>query len=815
MKPLLSETRRFQVLYLLSMVLSGILAATPVAAGYIEKRDINGVTIEVYVPDIPAPRLSGDGKSLFVLNPIIIVKDPNPPYRKLRIPPPIEYQETGATFTIVYTAAGAQDPLGEVCQTFPEEAKAAFNAAASIWGSLLNSTVPITITACWADLGATDTLGYSGSPFSYRDFTNAPRPNTWYRGALANSLAGSDLDPNSPDMFITYNSSIPWYYGTDGNTPPDRIDLMSVVLHEIAHGLDFSGSMQYASGQGSWGSGSEYPSIYDTFIFDGAGYQLIDTDVYPNPSTALGSALTSNDLYFQGNNAMSANGGQKVRIYAPSTWMSGSSYAHLDYDTFAGGPNTLMVYGIGAGVSIHDPGPVTMGLLKDLGWSTSGSTTYYALPDTGQTTCYDNDGNGITCPAPGEPFYGQDAHYAGAQLAYLDNGDGTVTDLNTGLTWQQDGGNYGTWQEARNICEQLNISALGGYTDWRLPDRRELVSIVDYGRYNPAINTDFFLSPESQAGYYWSSTPFINIFLTKPHVWSVIFSGGAVAYVESSDLQNLLYVRCVRGNPLPLGEFTDNGNGTVTDTVTGLVWQQWGFTRGTWQDALAYCESLTLAGQDDWRLPNIRELESLVDFTRYYLAIDPVLPCGWLPSYWSSSTWEEYPATAWNVDFFAGLVNPYPKNSPSVYIRCVRAEREQVALGEALDAPELVWTTFGDAPWVGQTQHSFADGDAAQTTSMNDLESSHVETAVTGPGVLSFYWRVSSEANFDYLRFFVNDQEQFAISGVIDWEARTVALPEGEHVLRWTYEKGSSVSENDDAAWVDAVTFNVAVGLAP
>lgn len=241
----------------------------------------------------------------------------------------------------------------------------------------------------------------------------------------------------------------------------------------------------------------------------------------------------------------------------------------------------------------------------------------YQLPDTGQTECYDNYGNVINCTT----FYGEDAQYEGDQPAYQDNGNGTVTDLNTGLMWQQDGGNYGTLGDAEHYCTTLT---LGGYTDWRIPNRRELVSIVDYGQYNPSINTGVFSVSASSA--YWSSTPLVNVFLPN-YVWSTIFENGLVVY-NSSNPEALLYVRCVRGDSLPLGQFIDNGDGTVIDHTTGLIWERQGWPsgrfvpKGTWQDALADCENLILAGYDDWRLPNIRELESLVDFTRYNPTID-------------------------------------------------------------------------------------------------------------------------------------------------------------------------------------------------
>jgi hypothetical protein len=381
MRLLLLVAKRFKLINPL-IVVTAILLAVPAFAGHIEKMDISGVTLDVYVPDIPAPRLSEDGKTLWNFKPVILVDDPNPANRSLRIPPPAEFQENTldpliptATFAITYTPAGSADPWLAVCETFPDEAKAAFNAAGSIWASLLSSSVPVAITACWSNLGAVSTLGYSGGGVSYRNFPNAPRANTWYGSSLANSLAGSDLDASKPDMYITYNSNFSWYYGTDGNTPPGQHDLMSVVLHEIAHGLNFSGTMSYSGGQGSWGAGSGYPNIYDTFVYDGTGNQLINTGVYPNPSLALGSALTSGDLYFHGSNAMAANGGAQVKMYAPPIWSSGSSYSHLDYSTFGGTVNALMVYAISAGVSIHDPGPVTKGLLKDLGWSTGTNPT--------------------------------------------------------------------------------------------------------------------------------------------------------------------------------------------------------------------------------------------------------------------------------------------------------------------------------------------------------------------------------------------------------------------------------------------------------
>ncbi len=132
--------------------------------------------------------------------------------------------------------------------------------------------------------------------------------------------------------------------------------------------------MNNQSGVGSWGFGSGSPGIYDRFTENGSGQSLLNTSLFPNPSTALGSQLTSNNIFFDGSNANAANGGNRVKLYAPSTWSGGSSYSHLD-EVFNNTPNALMTYSIGFGESILNPGPVTLGLFKDMGWKLAGSST--------------------------------------------------------------------------------------------------------------------------------------------------------------------------------------------------------------------------------------------------------------------------------------------------------------------------------------------------------------------------------------------------------------------------------------------------------
>ena len=324
------------------------------------------------------PYFSDDGNSLHNANlPRVFIADPNPEMQNLRFPqdPDIAAAitgtiSTGATFSITYQALGTTDPWGKSCTTFPTNAKTAFDAAAAIWASRIQSSVPITISACWTNTLPTGVLGYFGGGSYHGNFSGAPVWNTWYQAALANSLAGSDLDPDYFDMYITYSSSFVWYYGTDGHTLAGQYDLLSVAAHEIAHGLHFSGLIGYTSGTGRYEFGpytqTTYPSIYETFMEDAGGTKLI---TYTNPSSALGNLVTSDNLWWNGTNANAANGGGRVKMYAPTPWSSGSSCSHLDYITFAGTVNSLMVYMIGSGSSQHNPGPVTMGILNDMGWN--------------------------------------------------------------------------------------------------------------------------------------------------------------------------------------------------------------------------------------------------------------------------------------------------------------------------------------------------------------------------------------------------------------------------------------------------------------
>ncbi|MEE4241185.1 MAG: hypothetical protein V2I36_06945 [Desulfopila sp.] len=326
----------------------------------------------VYLPESLTPQLSENQKIIYRAQPAkVFIADPNPPRFTEYFPPPAwisaeSFKGNTAAFRISYVGSGDQDLWGATCQAFPAEAKGAFTTAANIWAKLLHSRTPITIRACWGDLGAdSSTLGYSGGGSYIRDFPGAPRAKTWYASSLANALHGEDMIPSEYDMHITFNSDLPgvyhWNYRPDGNVDSDEFDFLTVALHEICHGLGFMGSM---NGGSTWGIDG-YPLIYDVFTRDTYGTRLIDYDgSYPY---TLPETLTAGQVFFHGSHAMAANGGKRVELFTPDTWMPGSSYSHLSMN-FNGTSDKLMVYMLSLGNAIHSPGPITLGLLKDVGW---------------------------------------------------------------------------------------------------------------------------------------------------------------------------------------------------------------------------------------------------------------------------------------------------------------------------------------------------------------------------------------------------------------------------------------------------------------
>ena len=282
-------------------------------------------------------------------------------------PPGAQRSAQAATFVVNYDAGFQANP----------QARAAFQYAVDIWSSQLTSTVPIVVDATFEPLGE-NVLGSAGSTYGVRDFTSqcviacAPISGTFYHAALANKLAGADLFPNRTDVEAGFSTQASWYYGLDGQPDFNQYDFVSVALHELGHGLGFGGTASVSGGLGTWGSNGR-PRIYDRFAQSGLGVSVI---AMPSGTVALLAVLTGDSLFWNGPNARAANGGALPRLYAPSSWDQGSSYSHLDEDTYPNGdPNSLMTPGINNGEAVHDPGPIARGMFTDMGWTTSASQT--------------------------------------------------------------------------------------------------------------------------------------------------------------------------------------------------------------------------------------------------------------------------------------------------------------------------------------------------------------------------------------------------------------------------------------------------------
>ena len=262
----------------------------------------------------------------------------------------------------------------------------------------------------------------------------------------------------------------------------------------------------------------------------------------------------------------------------------------------------------------------------------------YTIVGTGQTKCYGDSGE-IAPPRPGEPFYGQDAQHRALIPAYKDNGDGTISDLNTGLSWVKARGAKVTWDAASAGAASCRV---GGFSDWRMPTIKELYSLINFnGGFHfraadstPYLDTQYFDfkygdEANGERGIDcqdWSATEYLGKTMGgNATVFGVNFADGRIkGYPKMRPgpqgmgrAAHTLYIRYVRGNPAyGKNEFQDNGDATITDRATGLMWQRSDSGKGlNWEQALAYATGLKLAGHADWRLPNAKELQSIVDYT--------------------------------------------------------------------------------------------------------------------------------------------------------------------------------------------------------
>ena len=250
-------------------------------------------------------------------------------------------------------------------KNFPDWAKNEVQAAIDLWAVNFDSKVPVNVDATWARSSTSDILGSARPDRYYSKFSGAPDPSLWYASALANAVAGKDLDSNNPEIIIQINSEADW--DLDGLGTPTRYeyDLKSVMFHELAHGLGFLSTSTYIFDRtkGQNVGILLQPTPFDAYLQTQDGNRLVDL---PSPSFELGQALTSR-LVWSGPEGIKANNGVKPLMYTPSSYEGGSSVSHVDENTFTNsGTDAVMTPNLEAGEVFNEPGPILLAMMKDL-----------------------------------------------------------------------------------------------------------------------------------------------------------------------------------------------------------------------------------------------------------------------------------------------------------------------------------------------------------------------------------------------------------------------------------------------------------------
>lgn len=292
---------------------------------------------------------------------------------------------TSTEISIVYNTSDCRGTT----TAWPSNAATALEQAAEVWEGLINSTVEIVVVACWRTdlnntvIGSASTRTYDGG------FFNAPVGNTFYPNALANAIIGDDPFPSIPEVRANFNANLNWYFDPNGVPAANQYDLTTVAIRNLAHGLGFSGTAYVANNMGYWGFPAfSRPMIFDHFTEDGAGQSITN---YSYGSEALGNALQggAGGLFFNGPNTLAANGGNPAPLNAPSIWDNNASHDFLD-DSFDGTADDLMTHTLSPGQFFRTLGPVTVGILADIGWpqpsrvnmtESLGSFSYDPIPE--------------------------------------------------------------------------------------------------------------------------------------------------------------------------------------------------------------------------------------------------------------------------------------------------------------------------------------------------------------------------------------------------------------------------------------------------
>lgn len=316
------------------------------------------------------------------------------------------------------------------------------------------------------------------------------------------------------------------------------------------------------------------------------------------------------------------------------------------------------------------------------------SALSYEIADTGQIKYFNNNSE-ISAPVSDAAFYGQDASYIINEPSYTDNGDGTITDNVTGLMWQKtcdfnddgiiDVNDKMSFNESVAFVDDFTLA---GYSDWRLPSIKEIYSLIVFSGLDPSgyegndtsgltpfIDTDYFdfAYGDTDAGERVIDAQMVssNLYVGNTEMmFGVNFADGRIKGYGTGPMpgqqqDKQFYVMYVRGNTdYGVNDFSENTDTTISDAATGLMWDKNDSQEGmNWEEALAWVQqknSESYLGYSDWRLPSVKELHSIVDYSRSLpttnsAALDAIFNCSTIvdegdetnyPFFWSGTTHE-------------------------------------------------------------------------------------------------------------------------------------------------------------------------------
>ena len=583
-------------------------------------------------------------------------------------------------------------------------------AGAQTWDAALVIVQPILVKVGFSSLGTT-MIGASYQPETYT------KDGIQYPAALIDQIMGNDMHPSSGcDIRIQYNRNFSFYYGTDGNCPSTQLDLRTIATHELCHGLGFSSSHYRGAGgirpDGSWLRGA--PSIFDVFLYCGNG-RLVDLS-----QTDRAAAFTSEALYWDGDNAKAANGGDQVKMFAPSIYKSGSSVCHWDtYVTF----KTFMKYAARNGEVCHEIDTRLLGTFKDMGWGMRDD------PEGGLRPLNDN--------------------FAAATSIF--GLVGTATGSNEGATNQ-------TGEPLSSFVPDATTTV---WWIWTAPETGNVQ--ID------TVGSEF----DTVLGVY------TGLSVTSLSTVAQDDDGGGEGASKCS-------FACVAGTTYRICVAGHAG-------ATGIVKLNW--TLSDVQYSVAYHAGAYGSGVSESATKMAGQPLTLLDatFTR----------TGFTQTGWSRNMYGltmDYELGALYTIDEAVTLYPYWTENPPMDVKV------------ALDNMDFQFTIGGDASWFGQDTVTHDGVDALRSGAIAGNQSSWLQTRVTGPGEISFWWYASSEGgNWDYLAFSIDGVQTNAIGGTsCSWAQCSYRVPSGSHVLRWTYRKDDSQVLGLDAGFVDQVVWTPA-----